>query len=332
MSAELSIDMAALAYWMNRLSEPFVSPTSRVGIWVVLIGWGIGILAWLHYFPRTGTPLRDYLRHAFPRSVYLSRSCALDVQLALLNLWVGPARWLVRGLSATVAASFFARLLDQTWGKVPEGAESAAPMVFLGIMLFLVFDFGTYVAHRLSHRVPVLWAFHRLHHSAESLNPLTLMRKHPVYDAFSVMIDCLTVAPLQALIIHFWGQGTNTSVLAASNMGFAMFAYGASSLRHTHIWLSWGPWLDRLAVSPALHQIHHSKAERHLDTNYGEVLSIWDWMFGSLYLPHEREELDFGLADTAQQPHRNLIEALVEPFAYAWGTIVRSRLPGSQPA
>ncbi len=88
-------------------------------------------------------------------------------------------------------------------------------------------------------------------------------------------------------------------------------------MRHSHVWLSYGDLLEHLFISPAQHQIHHSRAVEHHGKNYGEVLAIWDWMFGTLYVPNGKEDLDFGLADTkgrpVSQPHETLRAALITP-------------------
>lgn len=305
--------------WMtSRLAEELVSPTSRNGLLALLAGWIVGAFAYRFYVARTGFSLRDYLRFAFPRRVYASRSFAVDVQIFLFERALAPMRWIALALSVAVVATSLAEGLEALFGPVTPASPGAATTALLGLALFLAADFGTYVTHRLSHQLPLLWAFHRVHHSAEALNPLTLNRKHPVYSLLGVLIDCLTVAPIQALVLYGFGTPATAATLAAANMGFLAFAYCAASLRHSHIWLSYGPLLDKIFVSPALHQIHHSKAPRHFDKNYGEVLALWDWLLRTHYQPREREELAFGLGDEDVQPHPNLAAAMFEPFGYAW--------------
>lgn len=317
-----------LASTSQQLALDLVSPWARTGLLALIVGWLVGMLAYRHYFGREGFSLLAYLRHAFPRRVYWSRTFAVDVQVFLFGRLLEPARWAGLLFSVTAVAMAISSGLTAAFGPVRESTPGALELGLLALLLLLAFDFGTYVTHRLSHQVPFLWAFHRVHHSAEELNPLTLERKHPVYSLVSAAIDCAIVAPVQGAILYFFGGKTGLAVLTGTNLGFILFAYCAASLRHTHIWLSYGPVLDRIVVSPALHQIHHSKARRHFDRNYGEVLAIWDWMLGTIYLPKEREELEFGIGDEEVQPHPNLGAALLEPFAYAWGTLRRPS-PGS---
>ncbi len=311
----------------------FTHPFSRLGWAVLLIGWGIAAIVWLRRRSDTRpagseASLAAFLRYAFPARVYFSRSAAVDVQLMLFNVILGPARWLVFGVTVAASAKWIASLLATAFGPMQLAVPGTLGTMLLGLALFLAYDLGTYVTHRLSHEVPLLWAFHRVHHSAPTLNPVTLMRKHPCYDACGILIDCLIVAPLAGLVVYAWGQQVSLAALAASGSLFAIFAFAASSLRHTHIWLSFGPLFDRIFVSPAMHQIHHSRAERHIDRNYGEVLAIWDVMFRSFYREPERVTLEFGLSHESEQPHRGLLSALIEPFHYAarrmWRTLAKT--------
>ena len=118
-------------------------------------------------------------------------------------------------------------------------------------------------------------------------------------------------------------------LLVAVNLLFGLFGFVGASLRHSHIWFSFGR-LNLLLVSPAMHQVHHSKAEEHWDRNYGEVFSIWDWMFGSLYLPQQREDLNFGLSGE-HDPHPTVYRAMTEPFVFALRTLRPKQRP-HQPA
>ena len=271
---------------------------------------------------------RAFGRWLLPREIYRHRSTALDLQLTLLLALGKPAKLLLFGLTVAAAGAACAEGLRTFVGPAPvKMGDGPLVLALLVVLLFLATDFATYLVHRISHQVPVLWAFHRVHHSAEVLNPLTLMRKHPVYDLIGRLVDLAILAPLYGLILWFWPEMLGAAVALGVKWGFGLFALIAGNLRHSHVWMDFGRF-ERLLVSPAQHQIHHSQAERHWDRNYGEVLAVWDWMFGTLYLPKEREELRFGLAGE-DQPHPNLWRSLAEPFAYAWR--VRPRLRRSKP-
>jgi sterol desaturase/sphingolipid hydroxylase (fatty acid hydroxylase superfamily) len=87
-----------------------------------------------------------------------------------------------------------------------------------------------------------------------------------------------------------------------------------ANLRHSHVWLAWPPSLGWILGSPANHQIHHSAEERHLDKNFGGVFAIWDWMFGTLYLPREREVFRMGLADGTGTEYSSILRLYGLPF------------------
>jgi sterol desaturase/sphingolipid hydroxylase (fatty acid hydroxylase superfamily) len=80
-----------------------------------------------------------------------------------------------------------------------------------------------------------------------------------------------------------------------------------SHLRHSHVALSFPRWLSHVLVSPHMHQVHHSVEERHHDRNFATVFALWDWAFGTLYIPRRDERFRFGLeaehpAPAAAQP------------------------------
>ncbi|HMQ57251.1 MAG TPA: sterol desaturase family protein, partial [Rhizobiaceae bacterium] len=119
-------------------------------------------------------------------------------------------------------------------------------------------------------------------------------------------------------VLFFITSDINLVTIGGANIIYAVFNVLGSNFRHTHIWISYGPVLERILISPAQHQIHHSLEVEHHNKNYGEVFAIWDWMFGTLYVPQGRTELRFGLADRRgnllAQPHPTLKDALVGPF------------------
>jgi predicted lipoprotein len=96
-------------------------------------------------------------------------------------------------------------------------------------------------------------------------------------------------------------------------IGFAWTLLGAN-LRHSHVWLSYGPRMERILLSPAQHQVHHSVDPRHYDRNYGTILSLWDWLGGSLYLTREREQLRFGLSAQDANHGPSAWAAVVSPI------------------
>lgn len=333
--AEADIAQAALDWLDNRwwgVVGQFTELTSRLSWLHLLSALVLALVAYRLYRPQGAgrTGLRDAIAYILPKSVYLHPSSIVDYKIFLFNLLFRPAGLMLSFLTTGFIGWGVAGLARQLIGPAPVQFEAGpVSMVVLGLLMALAYDLGTYITHRLTHTVPVLWAFHRVHHSAEVLNPVTLFRKHPVYDALGRWIDALVAGPLLGVIVYFWSSDVALKVGTTVAVIFTLFNFVGGNLRHTHIWLSFGPVLGRLLISPAQHQIHHSLAERHWNKNYGEVFAIWDWLFGSLYLPREREELRFGVTDAPAQPHPTLWRAMVEPFLYAWAQLRPGRLPAT---
>jgi sterol desaturase/sphingolipid hydroxylase (fatty acid hydroxylase superfamily) len=95
--------------------------------------------------------------------------------------------------------------------------------------------------------------------------------------------------------------------------------------QHSHVSTSLGP-LNYFVPLGDMHQIHHSAELKHRDKNFGNVSLLFDWMFGTLYIPQPGETVRLGLNDQelgAQNPHKRLIDIYTEPFAYAWRALKR---------
>lgn len=286
--------------------------------WVYLASFVvIGAGAYRRYYPETGAHVLEFL---FPRAVYTHPSAIVDYQLLLTNRLLRPAGLLSRmlvgtgliTLVATTTQNGFNRLLGLHHETL---AWSFASSTLVVVVITMWRDFATYVTHLLSHKLPLLWEFHKIHHSAEVLTPVTVYRKHPVYSLFGDVVQLAIVAPIQGLVAFLFVGEAHPLTLFGANLVFSIFHFVGANLRHSHIWWSFGPLWGRVLISPAQHQIHHSKAERHWNKNFGEVFALWDWWFGTLYLPGQtREVIEFGIAGAARQEHATLVQAYWVPF------------------
>jgi len=187
---------------------------------------------------------------------------------------------------------------------------------------FLCDDLSKYLVHRALHRWPVLWAFHKVHHSATTLTPLTVYRTHPLEAVLFSLRGSAVQASMVAVFIFFFGSAVDLfTVLGASVFLFAFNAAG-SNLRHSHVRIGYGRRLERVLMSPAQHQIHHSVEERHHDKNFGTVLSLWDWLGGTLCLADKGEELRYGLS-AGETTRMNGLAALYLRPALEAGRLLR---------
>jgi sterol desaturase/sphingolipid hydroxylase (fatty acid hydroxylase superfamily) len=157
-----------------------------------------------------------------------------------------------------------------------------------------------------------LWAFHKVHHSASVLTPFTANRHHPVdyliHSGFAFMMGSIAMV----LFSRYHGVKID-SITLFNTSAIHFFYYMSANFRHSHIWLSFGV-LNKVLVSPAMHQIHHSIAPRHHHRNFGFVFSIWDWCFQTRYLPVRQESIVVGLSDS-ERGYNGFLDALLRPFA-----------------
>jgi sterol desaturase/sphingolipid hydroxylase (fatty acid hydroxylase superfamily) len=177
------------------------------------------------------------------------------------------------------------------------------------LVVFIANDFTRYWLHRWMHAIPLLWRFHRVHHSAEVLNPLTFYRVHPVENLLFGLRYALTTGLVTALFIYFFGAGIGIIEVLGVNIFVFVFLLMGSNLRHSHIPLTYPVNIEKWIISPYQHQLHHSI--EHTRRNYGSYLAVWDRWFGTLK-SEEKTQLRFGLLH--ETPTHSLLGAFLNPF------------------
>lgn len=291
----------------------FADPKKR--IFIGYLGLSVLIaLAWLITAKRLSG--RAAIGRVFDRKVWLSKSAIADYKIFVINrvfsLFISP---LLLTQLAIATALFYAlhgvdflnRGLFDHW---PVGVIVA---LFTSVM-FIIDDFTKYLMHRWMHRYPVLWAIHKVHHSAETLTPVTVYRVHPLEGILYGSRSAVAQGATLAIFFFFFGDAVDLyTVLGANILSFAFHVTG-SNLRHSHIDIRYWPWLEHILISPAQHQVHHSIAEEHYDKNFGVALAVWDWMFGSLHLSEKEKKLTFGL-DESEASSWQLADIYFRPFA-----------------
>ncbi len=324
-----SVAAAVLAVFGDfsfRLMPLYIATTVAIAfaIFVLRFGW---------------RALPGFFRWLAPSEIYFHPSHLVDIKLLLF----GQALTLL-GVFNTVVIRTTAIILTMTAVGGLTGLEmhdyewSWMQILFATLLFALVSDFCTYWVHRIHHEYPVLWPFHSVHHSAEVMTPATVYRKHPVYDLISDAVTAAVTGIVAGVVLLAFSRNINLVSIGGANVIFVFFNVIGSNFRHSHLWISYGKALEHIVISPAQHQIHHSRAVIHHDKNYGEVFAIWDWMFGTLYVPEGREEIEFGLADRDGTPipqaHGSLRSALAEPVRESWKVIRRRQAPsaGDAPA
>ena len=210
----------------------------------------------------------------------------------------------------------------------PAAWASAAPAWSIAalytVVLFIAWDLSRFVLHALMHRSAVLWQFHQVHHSAQTLTPLTLYRVHPLERALYALRGVVVTGLVLGLFTFGFGDGTVQLELLGVNAIGLVCSVVSGNLRHSHVWWSFGR-LERWLISPAQHQLHHGREPEACSCNYGTWLALWDRLLGS-WRRAEHPPDAFGLPPQAcNHAPGSLLSALIDPVGAVARRVVRSR-------
>jgi sterol desaturase/sphingolipid hydroxylase (fatty acid hydroxylase superfamily) len=281
--------------------------------------------AWLRLKRGRRVRPRTIWRALFPRRIVMSRSNQADIGYLFFNVFVFGVVFGWAVLSYQFVSNGIIASLNAAFGPVaPSAWPNWATRSVITVMLFLAYELGYWFNHWLSHKVPLLWEFHKVHHTAEVLTPLTNFRVHPVYTWVFANILALSAAIANGLGNYMFGETAYQYALADTNIILVLFIHTYVHLQHSHMWISFRGLAGRIFVSPAHHQVHHSGDPKHFNKNFGSCLALWDWMFGTLYVPgKEREALTFGFSD---HPDAHTVKGeLVAPLVNAARLVLRKR-------
>ena len=274
------------------------------------------------------------LRAVFPRRLMRSPSSRADVGFFFFNTFVAVALFGWAILSYHFVSTTANETLVATFGaRQPALLSQGYCVGLLTIALFIAYELSYWLDHYLSHRIPFLWEFHKVHHSAEVLSPLTNFRVHPVDSLVFYNITALVMGATGGLVNYGLGQTTHQFTIANSNVITLAFFFLVGHLQHSHFWIAFTGLWGRLFLSPAHHQIHHSTNPIHFDKNLGLCLGIWDWLFGTLYVPgSKREKLSFGVEPRSGDAHTiagGLITPVYDAFSHIKPLLQPRRAPAS---
>jgi sterol desaturase/sphingolipid hydroxylase (fatty acid hydroxylase superfamily) len=286
----------------------------------LLTSLGLAVPAFLFFrkelADKLGAGIAGLVRYVAPRRAYLHPSAIVDYQIFLASgLFRGLLSWIRAVASISLVSYYVTQWLDDAFGS-PRLELGEWNVIFFTVVYALAADFATFANHAIHHKVPLLWPIHSVHHSAEVLNPLTLYRKHPLYDMIKIVIEAPIVGIVRALVLFVFLGAPSIYLILGINAVYAVYRIVGVNLRHTHIWISYGPILNYVFISPAHHQIHHSARPEHKDKNLGGIFAVWDYLFGTLVIPNEeiRRNLVLGIGMDEPQRHPSLWKAYVEPL------------------
>jgi len=204
------------------------------------------------------------------------------------------SNWVLASVAALAAVRFR-----------PTGLLAALdwPLWAQTVIGIVVLDFSVgYLSHRTMHLWPFMWRFHQIHHSDPFVDVTTTYRTHPVETVWRFLFALVPVwalgLPAQAVVIQRLLQATN-GVLEHANV---------------RLW----PWLDRALslvwVTPNVHKIHHSQRVAEANSNYANLLTVYDRALGT-YTPAERAtSVVYGLHNVDQVQASTVRGLLLMPF------------------
>lgn len=299
--------------YISLLLSQLVDPGKRI-YWLYLLSSVIIAFSWLHVRRHITLPMM--WRQLAHRKIWLGRSSRSDLYLILINqlitMLLTPV--LLGRLAVATGIYYFLTHLFGTADPLIDCPEALLAVLFT-LAYFFLDDWSRYRLHRALHEVPALWLFHKVHHSARTMSPLTVYRVHPVEGLLFSLRGVIVQGSVTAMFVFiFGGQTTLVTVLGASIISF-LFNMAGSNLRHSHVRIGYWPWLEMFLISPAQHQLHHSSAVVHFNRNYGSILAVWDLWGDSLTYSAGHAKPRFGLTRRPSPNEHQLTTLYIKPFA-----------------
>lgn len=195
------------------------------------------------------------------------------------------------------------RSIARTNARDRRGLTGGLPGAVGPIAAFLAMDYGFYRWHVATHRVPLLWRLHRVHHIDPDMDMSTALRFH--------FIDMAVSLPWQAAQVRLIGIGPRT--LAA----WKSFFFLSILFHHSNVHLPgrWDSWASLLLTTPRMHGIHHSQRLAEQNSNWSSGFSLWDWLHGTFVAGVGQANIPIGVDDAEAEADIALGRALAAPFA-----------------
>ncbi|WP_140487170.1 sterol desaturase family protein [Flavobacterium sp. GSA192] len=291
----------------NRLSIIYLIPTALIAYFVFVKSKNQG----------------SFLNYIFNKRTWLSKSATVDYSMLFFNsfvkvLLIGP--YLTFGLYLAFYTDDF---LAKTFGYERFTLDTTSTLVLYTLTLTLLSDFSTYVIHYLMHRFEFLWEFHKIHHAATTLNPVTQYRIHPVELILVNIKETLVFGLVMGVFDYLSSHQVETITYLGVNVFAFVFMLFGANLRHSSVKLKYFNFLEYIFMSPYQHQIHHSNHPEHFDRNMGSKFAIWDWMFGTLLRSKQVDKITFGISkeEDLQKKYESFTNNLFLPFVTICKTI-----------
>jgi sterol desaturase/sphingolipid hydroxylase (fatty acid hydroxylase superfamily) len=257
--------------------QTLLTDQARLAVLILLCGllWALESIIPLYRFRHSR------VRHAMP-------NVALTVLLVFTNLGLSFSSAYLAGFSVRNGVGLFVFLDLPLWTRIIPGV--------------LALDLFAYVAHVLLHKSWLGWQFHRVHHSENAVDVTTAFRQHPGETVWRILWQLAAIVvfgiPLWVVVVYLILSGFN------------------AELEHANIRLNFR--IDRLlrllVGTPNMHKVHHSRDQRETDSNYSNIFSLWDRLFGTYTSSIDFRKLNYGL-DGFDVKQRQTIGGLLKmPF------------------
>lgn len=222
------------------------------------------------------------------RGKHLFQNILFQIVLTVLNIWfVSIQVYCIEWLNSNDIGILYIVELP-FWIKL-----------FLGVVLY---DFTTYWIHRASHKIPLLWRLHRVHHSDTTMDSSTTFRFHPLELIFIYQTGNILTAGI---------FGTDLTSMALYYFIIYIFFF----LEHSN--LNYPKWLNNsfglVFVMPDYHRVHHHQEQFYTDSNFADIFIIWDRIFGTFKLIPV-EEIKYGLIEFEQETKQTFLYLMKSPF------------------
>lgn len=217
----------------------------------------------------------------------------------LRNLVIVLTCFTANGFAATWFVYWIAMIREHSWGLLNVVRLEPIAGTVAGVVLI---DLDSYVSHVLFHKVTWLWRVHRVHHSDIEMDSTSSLRVHPLETVVQAMWRTVSFiligVPFPSFVIFY------TIVLPL------LF------IQHANI--RFPRWMEKsggaLFVFASWHRVHHSDEPRHTNSHYGNVLTVWDRVFGTSSRDAAIERLSFGLKEFRDDESQTVRSQLLLPF------------------
>lgn len=269
---------------------------------------------------------KTFLQFLFPKRVWSHPSAWLDLRYFVFNSIFGKV--ILLGISAGATAITYKlvaldaeakTLIDPT--QLSIGAQVAISFTFMFVSMAFT-DFLAWFCHYLQHKSPLLWQFHKVHHSSEVMHPVSNFREHPVDNVLYLSVIGAGYGFFLGLVARVLGYFPSIPMLLGVPLLMLAFNLVGYNLRHSHIWLRWpGKW-SMIFPSPAHHHVHHSSHPDHIDKNFAFMFPIWDVVFKTYEMPEDDRDVKFGIGEGNAEELNTCARLYWVPFRDAYRVVL----------